>query len=154
MLLETVVVVAAISSSVPSRIRIPIYRVGGFTQSMSLLLPVVSSDIAKASVRVPTAHRGKSIEVRFKDLSAEWRENTAHLSSITDQAMFPAYQRIIGFGAAVIPFIMEELRSEPDQWFWALKSITGADPVVDSDRGNIRAMAAAWISWGRSHGYA
>jgi len=36
---------------------------------------------------------------------------------------------------------------------WALPRITGADPVPECDRGNIAKMSAAWLRWGRDHGY-
>ena len=38
-------------------------------------------------------------------------------------AMLKPYQRIVGMGLSV-PLILEELRREPDQWFWALEAIT------------------------------
>jgi hypothetical protein len=52
-----------------------------------------------------------------------------------------------------VPFLLERLRQKPDHWFWALKSITGADPVDDDDRGDLRAMSRAWLDWGFQHGY-
>ena len=65
------------------------------------------------------------------------------MSSITEMATHPAYQQIIGMCDAALPLIFAELRRNPDQWFWALKAITGADPVAATDRGNMRAMAQA-----------
>jgi hypothetical protein len=67
--------------------------------------------------------------------------------------MCPSYQRIIGLGPAVLPFLLRELEREPDHWFWALKAITGADPVPPSSRGKVREMARFWIEWGRQQGY-
>jgi hypothetical protein len=67
-------------------------------------------------------------------------------------AMHPAYQQIIGMGREVVPLILRELEREPDHWFWALKAITGEDPVPEQHRGRVRAMADAWIRWGREHG--
>ena len=37
-------------------------------------------------------------------------------------------------------------------WFWALKSLTDVDPVSDDDRGDMVAMANAWLEWGRVNG--
>jgi len=79
------------------------------------------------------------------------------MSSITEGAACPAYQSIIGMGPIAIPMIMDTLQAEgdePDQWFWALKALTGADPVSEEDRGNYRAMTASWLDWGKRAGYA
>ena len=65
--------------------------------------------------------------------------------------MHPAYQQIIGLGPAAVPLLLRELEREPDYWFWAIKAITGVDPVADADRGRMRAMSATWISWGRKN---
>jgi hypothetical protein len=67
-------------------------------------------------------------------------------------AMLKPYQRIIGMGWPVVPLILEELRREPDQWFWALEAITEENPVGAADAGNVRRMAQAWIAWGVSQG--
>ncbi|MCG2756984.1 MAG: hypothetical protein L6263_00940 [Desulfobacteraceae bacterium] len=90
---------------------------------------------------------------RFFRLKQEWEEVTAMLSSITEIAMHPAYQQIIGMGSIAIPFIMRELENRPAHWFWALKSITGEDPVPPEKRGRIGDMTKAWLSWGREHDY-
>lgn len=67
--------------------------------------------------------------------------------------MHPAYQRIIGLGPAVIPLILADLARQPDHWFWALKALTGEDPVSPGDRGKMAAMSEAWLRWGRANGY-
>lgn len=89
--------------------------------------------------------------LRFQGLVTAWQQERGAMSSITEGATCPAYQGIIGMGDIAVPFLLATLRSEgdePDQWFWALKAITGVDPVRDADRGNYRAMADAWLSWG------
>lgn len=95
--------------------------------------------------------------LRFQWLTEQWRVERGAMSSITAAAMCPAYQAIIGMGQGAVPFILEMLRAEgkePDQWFWALKAITGDDPVSESDRGDFVAMANSWLQWGREQGYA
>jgi hypothetical protein len=67
--------------------------------------------------------------------------------------MHPAYQQIIGMGPSVIPFILQELAKEPNQWFWALRALTGVNPVPAFERGRIKNMAAAWLRWGREEGH-
>jgi hypothetical protein len=55
-------------------------------------------------------------------------------------------------GPSVVPLILEELRLEPDQWFWALESITEQDPVPPEARGKVLLMAQAWVQWGEQEG--
>jgi len=90
---------------------------------------------------------------RFFRLKQEWEEATAPLSSITEIAMHPACQQIVGMGPIAIPFIMRELENRPAHWFWALKSITMEDPVPPDKRGRIGEMAKAGLIWGREHDY-
>ncbi len=88
--------------------------------------------------------------LKFTDLVSQWREERGAKSSITEAASCPAYQTIIGMGSVAVPFLITQLRNEgdePDQWFWALRSITGVDPVPDDDRGNYLKMSKAWIEW-------
>lgn len=89
----------------------------------------------------------------FRRLVRCWKANTAHFSSLTKIVLDPAYQRIIGMGAPAIPLLLAELKSAPDHWFWALSAITGEDPVLPHQRGKLNLMAAAWIEWGKRHGY-
>jgi hypothetical protein len=90
---------------------------------------------------------------RFRELVREWKAATLVTSSGTEMALHPAYQQIIGMGKEAIPLILEELQREDDHWFWALKSITGEDPVPEADRGSVPKMTQAWLQWAKRHGY-
>jgi hypothetical protein len=95
--------------------------------------------------------------LKFQRLLADWKGERGAMSSITEAATCPAYQSIIGMGETAILFILAQLESEgedPDQWFWALAALTGANPVADEDRGNYQKMAQSWLKWGRDNGYA
>src|SRR4051812_35619155 len=83
----------------------------------------------------------------FRQLAGDWRAGTRYLSSATEIATHPAYQRIIGLGPQVIPLILAELEKQPEHWFWALAALTGEDPVPETDHGRVWAMAAAWLKW-------
>lgn len=87
------------------------------------------------------------IEERFHQLTQEWKQATRVSSSAAEMAMHPAYQQIIGLGAAAIPLLLRELRKEPDHWFWALRAIAGEDPVPAAARGQVPAMTEAWLDW-------
>jgi hypothetical protein len=89
---------------------------------------------------------------RFHRLAAEWKEQSHFLSNSAQMAMLRPYQRIIGMGPIAVPLILEELRREPDHWFWALEAITEEDPVPPEARGQVRRMAEAWVQWGEEQG--
>ena len=91
-------------------------------------------------------------EKKFGRLKDEWRRDNLVTSSITKLCTHPAYQRIIGMGAAVVPLLLRELQDDPDHWFWALNVITEEDPVKREDAGDLRKMSQAWPDWGKRHG--
>jgi hypothetical protein len=93
------------------------------------------------------------LEKVFDELAQRWRRERGPSSSTTEIALCPSYQRIIGLGPQVLPFLFRELERDPDHWFWALKSITGADPVPNSSRGKLHEMAHHWLEWGRQQGF-
>ncbi|MDR3620579.1 MAG: hypothetical protein P4L85_14605 [Paludisphaera borealis] len=99
-----------------------------------------------------TTVTGRGVPERFRRLAAEWKEQSRYLSNSAQMAMLRPYQRIIGMGSPVVPLILEELRREPDQWFWALEAITEENPVPPEDMGKVRRMADAWIRWGEREG--
>lgn len=87
----------------------------------------------------------------FQQFVAAWKHERGARSSITQRVACPAYLSIIALGKEkAVPFIMAQMRSEgeePDQWFVALKVLTGVDPVEPEDRGNYRKMAQSWLRW-------
>jgi hypothetical protein len=92
------------------------------------------------------------IHDRFRRLAAEWKEKSRYLSNTAQMAMLKPYQQIIGMGKPAVPLILEELRREPDQWFWALEAITGENPVPAEAAGKVSLMARAWVEWGAQRG--
>jgi hypothetical protein len=95
---------------------------------------------------------GRDLRDRFRRLAAEWKEQSRYLSNTAQMALLRPYQRIIGMGPPVVPLILEELQREPDQWFWALESITEENPVPPEAAGRVRLMAQAWVEWGKRNG--
>ncbi len=91
-------------------------------------------------------------EERFEKLAEEWRRECAHLSSIREKVLHPAYQQIIGMGKDALPLLLRELEREPDHWFWALWAITQENPVLPEHRGRVRLMAQDWLDWARRRG--
>ncbi len=96
--------------------------------------------------------RNVSLADRFQRLRDEWKEQSRYLSNATQMAMLRPYQQIIGMGPPVVPLILEELRREPDLWFWALEAITNEQPVPPEAVGQVEMSATAWLEWGRQEG--
>jgi hypothetical protein len=91
------------------------------------------------------------LELEFRELAARWRQETEHLSS-TDVFTHPDYQRIIGLGSRVVPLLVRDLATTGAHWFWALRAITGENPVPAEDAGNVRKMIQGWLAWGAARG--
>ena len=88
--------------------------------------------------------------LKFQRLVQQWRIERGVRSSITETVIMPAYQEIVGMGLTALPFLIAQLKSDgddPDQWFWALRAITGVNPVKEEHQGNFQEMARAWIQW-------
>lgn len=93
------------------------------------------------------------LKQRFTKLAAEWKKNRRPAASIVKMADHPAYKEIVSLGKPAVPLLLAELEREPDHWFLALHSLTGASPVPEESRGRLNEMAAAWIRWGKENGF-
>ncbi len=93
------------------------------------------------------------VEREFLEHAKKWSDETAYFSSSTQIVLHPSYQRIIGLGPDVLPFIFRDLLSEDRDWFWALLAITGDNPVAPEDAGDVPKMLQSWLRWGKDHGY-
>jgi hypothetical protein len=91
----------------------------------------------------------RTTAAHFAELAARWRTETDALSSPAEVAAHPAYREIIAMGEPAIRLILAELETRPDHWFEALRAMTGEDPVPPEARGDVGAMARAWLEWGR-----
>ncbi|NGM81719.1 hypothetical protein G5B47_04755 [Paenibacillus sp. 7124] len=90
-----------------------------------------------------------SVQLKFLDLKNEWLKDIEFCSSIDDIINHKAYQNIISMGFKAVPLILRELEKNPGHWFYALKIITGEDPVKKTDVGRVKKMAESWLEWGR-----
>ena len=82
----------------------------------------------------------------FRDAVAEWRDATWFKSSIANRVSHSAYLRIIGLGQQAIPWILQELKQQPDYWFPALEALTRGEFSPQST--NMKELCEAWIKWG------
>ncbi|HKC89246.1 MAG TPA: hypothetical protein VKG02_24910 [Blastocatellia bacterium] len=90
-------------------------------------------------------------ERKFRRLADQWLHETEHASSVKQACMHPSYQRIIGMGPAVVPYVLRELERNPDHWFWALNAIAEEDPARAED--SLDGAKEIWLRWGREKGY-
>ena len=88
---------------------------------------------------------------RFRRLADQWRKETQYISSLTQMAMHPAYQKIIGMGQQAVPLILREMQQHGGHWLWALHVITDEDPVQPN--ATFREAVQAWLEWGKQRGY-
>ena len=91
----------------------------------------------------------QDLERRFNDLAETWTSETAHHSIMSSIVLHTSYQEIIGLGRDVLPLVLKKLSVQPNHWFWALRAISGEDPVPACDVGKFDAMRDAWLDWGR-----
>ena len=95
-----------------------------------------------------TLLREIDIESKFNELVKKWKEETAVIESPTKKYLNENYLRIIKLGEKVIPFILKEMRLEPDDWFLALRVLTETNPVKPEESKNFKLATEAWIKWG------
>ena len=106
--------------------------------------------MATQAARLP---QQESDEERFAHLADRWRKETRFVSSSTEQVLNGAYQQIIGMGRSALPLILRSLNSQGGHWFWALKHISGEDPLSPEEAGNYEKSREAWLAWGQEHHY-
>ena len=101
----------------------------------------------------PFSRYWKSVENKFISYKQQWEHDVGFSSSMSQICMNLNYQRIIGLGRDVLPYIFQDLQDGTKPWFWALTSITGEDPVSHEHRGDFEAMAEDWKQWAIENGY-
>jgi hypothetical protein len=111
------------------------------------VVTIAAQYAATAESQTPQ-HDPAELKSEFQTLAQLWRKETRAVSVLRRKILHPAYQRIIGMGAPAVPLILKELSERPDDWMWALKSITGEDPAPEN--ATFDEAVSAWISWGKA----
>ena len=110
------------------------------------------NDLSEILGTYGTIPYGQDLERHFDDLAEKWMSETAHYSMMSSIVLHRSYQEIIGLGRDVLPLVLKKLSVQPNHWFWALRAISGEDPVPACDVGKFDAMRDAWLDWGRKQG--
>ena len=117
----------------------------------------VEGGVAISTVAVDQASFGYTFDVllcaKFRKLAELWKDETIHISSLTEMENHRAYQEIIGMGQPTVPLILQELVNDPDWWFMALDALVDAPPSLEGSDGNLIKLSTTWIEWGKSNGY-
>lgn len=122
--------------------RTDLTSVKSFVKARPSLTPVVSKRVEQST----------STESLFKKHAAKWQRDTSYLSSPVDRYSHPSYARIIGLGPDVVSILLRDVRDNQNDWFYALRAITGANPVKKWMAGDVAKMSHAWVQWGRERG--
>lgn len=88
----------------------------------------------------------------FNRHANKWQRETGYLSSPSEKYLHPSYARIIGMGRPILGLLLARLRDQPADWFFALRAITGQNPVTDNMAGDMKKMCRAWLKWGEKNG--
>lgn len=89
----------------------------------------------------------EEISKKFEDLKREWLADTSMLSSPRLKYDNENYKEIIKLDSFVLPSIIEDLRENNNDWLFALRTITGIDPVPKEHQGDFELMKEDWLSW-------
>ncbi len=115
-----------------------------FARALTIELPEICQPIV--------ALEDLGLAQRFRVEANKWEQETMHLSSTARRVLHPSYQAIMGMGPEIVPILLRDMQQTGRQWFWALRHITGANPVDASDLGKVDKMISAWIKWGKKEG--
>ena len=113
----------------------------------SINMPLM--EVAKKLNRTPTPAETE----QFHEWKEVWKRETGMHSNISIMAKHWAYQRIIGMGEKAVTLMLTDMQTEINHWFWALTSITGANPIGEDIAGYVEAMTNAWLTWGKENEY-
>ena len=89
----------------------------------------------------------------IKELIVRWKSERPPVSSLRRIMALPAYKELVAIGPEAVPYLLAEVKNDPDHLFLILSAITKVDPVPPQSRGKIHEMADAWLEWGKSKGY-
>jgi hypothetical protein len=110
------------------------------------------SNVRVMTVSVEQVIAERTLEERFREHADRWERDTAFISATPMRVMHESYQSIMSMGPDVVPLLLSDLQKTRRHWFWALRHLTGVDPIAEKDRGNVDRMIAAWTAWGKAKG--
>lgn len=104
-------------------------------------------------LRTSEQAHSQSVRSVFETCLVLWKEETKLYSSLHTIVFNKHYQRIIGLGPDVLPYIFDEYRKNGGLWHNALEAITGENPITEDCVGRARKIQETWINWAKLKGY-
>jgi len=96
-----------------------------------------------------------SVEDQFISLTKRWKKETMMSSLAAEKIKNLNYQTIIGLGVTfkekIIHLILKDLEGNIEYWHYALKSITGFNPVPKGMVNNLVIVRNYWLNWGKEN---
>src|ERR1039458_9613911 len=74
---------------------------------------------------IASVFQEKTLEEWFNEHAEKWERETGIHSSPVIRFMHKDYQLIMAKGKVVIPYILNRMKTRPDDWFWALTHLAG-----------------------------
>lgn len=103
---------------------------------------------------LPDASVHEAPAKRFARLASDWLRETGLTSSPSKRFSHPSFLRMLAMDRhVVVPLLLRSVEREPSPLVDALAFFAEDDPVPDEDAGDLRAMSAAWLKWGKDHGF-
>ncbi len=93
----------------------------------------------------------QQIQKRFDFLNSIWKNETLFSSSVSDITNNSAYRSIIDLGQDAIPLIINDLKNNDSNWFYALEALTGQNPIRETHRGMVQLMKNDWLEWAKKN---
>lgn len=90
---------------------------------------------------------GQDVSDVVNSLIETWHNETRFISSVDDMENVASFDRIVKHGRAALPWIIYDLERQPSLLMLAAAKITGENPITEGIRGDMRAMAGAWVGW-------
>lgn len=84
----------------------------------------------------------------FYSALRRWQSETSFISDPVKIVSHQAFKELVKNASQVLPLILSELRVRPSKLVWVLDEALKVRPYSDSQAGDFRAMADAWIAWG------
>ena len=100
----------------------------------------------------PETADAPSTEQMFRNAVAEWTCEKRTNVEREKLAAHPAFRRIVAMGQEAVPYLLREVKREPNLLVLALREITGENPAPRESRGKISEVAKAWVAWGEKKG--
>lgn len=120
--------------------------------SVSLDTDLPVADLASATIKRTkrVSDRSETTTSGFDALATVWERETRNSSNLEENQNHWAYQAILRMGPAVVPDIINRMRTHKGFWFAALAQLAKWDPVLPEEWGNAKKMRDAWYRFEES----